>query len=114
MIKTEADLAKLSPRQREVLTTLARQLSKAKVAKLSRTAEGIAKIDAEALLQAYEIIQEALRNFKGEGSTTQSVGPALASLAREWSAVSSNEKATTQEPGERSDNPGARPSKRKS
>jgi len=39
MIKTEADLAKLSHRQREVLTALARQLSKDKVAQLSRTAE---------------------------------------------------------------------------
>ncbi len=102
MIKTEADLAKLSHRQREVLTALARQLSKDKVAKLSRTAEGIGKIDAEGLLQAYEIIQEALRNL--EGSSAQSVSPALASLAREWSAVSSNEKTATQEPGEPRDN----------
>ena len=54
MIKTEADLAKLSHRQREVLTALARQLSKDKVAQLSRTAEGIAKIDAKGLLRAYE------------------------------------------------------------
>ena len=111
MIKTEADLAKLSHRQREVLTALARQLSKDKVAKLSRTAEGIAKIDAEGLLQAYETIQEALRNL--EGSTAQSVSPLLASLAREWSAASSNGKATTQEPGEPRDNSVANPSERK-
>jgi flagellar motor switch protein FliG len=114
MIKTEADLAKLSHRRREVLTALARQLSKDKVAKLSRAAEAIAKIDAEELLQAYETIQEALRKLEGEGSTARSVNSALASLAREWSAVSSKEKVTTQEPRERRDNSVARPSKRRS
>ncbi len=112
MIKTEADLAKLSHRQREVLTALARQLSKDKVAQLSRTAEGIAKIDAKGLLRAYETIQEALQKL--EGPTAQSVSPALASLAREWSAVSANEKTTTQDPGEPPDNSVARPSGKKS
>lgn len=55
MIKTEADLAKLTPRQREVLMALVRQLSKAEVGRLSRIAEGTTNFDAAALLHAYAI-----------------------------------------------------------
>jgi FixJ family two-component response regulator len=60
MIKTEADLAKLTHRQREVLTLLARQLSNHEVARLLHIAEATTNIDAEALLEAYATVQEAL------------------------------------------------------
>ena len=79
MIKTEADLAKLTPRQREVLTAIARQLSKDKVARFSQIAEDTTNIDAEALLQAYATVQEALSKL--ESSTASSISPTLASLA---------------------------------
>jgi DNA-binding CsgD family transcriptional regulator len=42
---TEADLAKLTHRQREVLTALARQLSSDEVARLLHIAEATLKID---------------------------------------------------------------------
>ena len=60
MIKTEADLAKLTARQREVLTAIARQLSKDKVSQFLHVAEATTNIDAEALLGAYATVQEAL------------------------------------------------------
>jgi DNA-binding NarL/FixJ family response regulator len=79
MIKTEADLAKLTYRQREVLIALARRLSNDEVARLLHIAEATTNIDSEALLQAYATAQEVLS--RPESSTTQS--PALASLAGE-------------------------------
>ena len=48
MIKTEAALAKLTARQREVLIAVVRQLSKDKVARFSQIAEDTTNIDAEA------------------------------------------------------------------
>jgi FixJ family two-component response regulator len=45
---TEADLAKLTHRQREVLTALARQLSSDEVARLLDIAEATLKIDMAA------------------------------------------------------------------
>jgi hypothetical protein len=81
MIKTEADLAKLTHRQREVLTLLTRQLSNNEVARLSHVAEAITNIDAQALLQAYATVQEVLSRL--ENATAQSVSPPLAPLARE-------------------------------
>ena len=60
MIKTKADLAKLTHRQREVLTLIARQLSNNEVVRLLHIAEATTNIDAEALLQAYATVQEAL------------------------------------------------------
>ena len=105
MIKTEADLAKLTHRQREVLTAVARQLSNNEVARLSHIAAATTNIDAEALLQAYATIQEVFSSL--ESSTAQSVSPALAPLAREWSALIANEKTTTQEHGESLDDAGA-------
>ena len=59
MIKTEADLDKLTPRQREVLIALVRQLSKAEVARISHLAEGTTNFDAASLLHAYAIAQRA-------------------------------------------------------
>ncbi|MFO1100169.1 MAG: hypothetical protein U1E81_18375 [Xanthobacteraceae bacterium] len=56
MIKTEADLAKLTARQREVLTAVVRQLSKDQVARFSQIAEAKTNIDAAALLRAYTIV----------------------------------------------------------
>ena len=90
MIKTEADLAKLTARQCEVLIAVVRQLSKDKVARFSQIAEDTANIDAEALLQAYATVQEALSKL--ESSTAPSIRPTLASLAEEWQALSPNEK----------------------
>ena len=46
---TEADLAKLTHRQREVLTALARQLSSDEVARLLNIAEATLKIDMAAI-----------------------------------------------------------------
>ena len=46
---TEADLAKLTHRQREVLTALARQLSSDEVARLLHIAEATLKIDMAAI-----------------------------------------------------------------
>ena len=83
MIKTEADLAKLTARQREVLMAVVRQLSKDKVARLSQ----LAGVDAEALLQAYAIVQETL------SKSAPSISPALASLAEEWQELAPDEKA---------------------
>ena len=48
MTTTEADLAKLTHRQREVLTALARQLSNDEVARLLDLAEAMLKIDMTA------------------------------------------------------------------
>jgi hypothetical protein len=90
MIKSEADLAKLTARQREVLVALARQLSKDRVAQFLYIAEVATNIDAETLLQAYATVQEVLS--KPESSTAPSIS-SDASLARE------SQKATTQEPG---------------
>jgi len=91
MIKTEADLAKLTVRQRKVLTAIARQLSKEKVSQLLQIAEDTANIDAAALFQAYATVQEALSRL--ESSTASSRSPTLASLAEEWQALSSSNKA---------------------
>ena len=60
MTKTKADLAKLTHRQREVLTLLARQLSNNEVVQLLHIAEQQTNIDAEALLQAYATVQEGI------------------------------------------------------
>ena len=62
MIKTEADLDKLilTPRQREVLIALVRQLSKAEVDRVvSHLAKGTTNFDAASLLHAYAIAQRA-------------------------------------------------------
>ena len=75
MIKTEADLAKLTTRQREVLTAFARQLSTEKASQFVHVAKAITNIDAEALLQAYATVQEVLSRL--ESSTAPSVSPAL-------------------------------------
>jgi len=98
MIKTEADLAKLTARQREVLTAIARQLSKDKVSQFLHVAEATTNIDAEALLQAYATVQEAL--LKLESSTAQSISPTLAWLAEQWQALTLNDKITKHEPEE--------------
>ena len=81
MITTEA--AKLTHRQREVLTLLARQLSDDEVARLLHIAEATTNIDAEAILRAYAIAQEA--TSRSESSTTELIPrqfkPAAASSA---------------------------------
>ena len=110
MIKTEADLAKLTHRQREVLAAIARQLSKNDVGRLLQIAETNTNIDAKALIQAYATVQEVLSSL--EDSKAQSLSPALASLAREWSALLGNKKITTQESGEPRDDGGQGASKR--
>lgn len=97
MIKTQADLAKLTVRQREVLVALVRNLSREKATRSSQIAEATASIDAEALLQAYTIVQEALSKL--ESSTAPSISPALATLAEEWQALTPNEKAKRHMPG---------------
>ena len=56
MIKIEADLAKLTARQSEVLTAVVRQLSKDKISQFLHLAEATAHIDAEALRQAYATV----------------------------------------------------------
>lgn len=96
MIKTEADLAKLTARQREVLIAIARQLSKEKVYEFSQIAEETANIDAEKLIQVYATVQEVLSR---DSSTAPSISPALASLAEEWQATLNN-KTNEKEPGE--------------
>jgi DNA-binding CsgD family transcriptional regulator len=58
MIKTEADLAKLTDRQREVLMALVRQMSKAEIARFSHIAERTTNFDAAALLHPCAIVQE--------------------------------------------------------
>lgn len=58
MIKTEADLAKLTDRQREVLMALVRQMSKAEIARFSHIAERTTNFDAAALLHACATAQE--------------------------------------------------------
>ena len=68
MIKTEADLAKLTARQREVLVAVVRKLSKEKATRFSQIAEATASIDAEALLQAFAVVQEALSNLESPAS----------------------------------------------
>ena len=97
MIKTEADLAKLTARQRKVLTAIARQLSKAEISQFLDLAEATANIDAEALLQAYATVQETLSMGS---STAPSISPTLASLAEEWQALTPDEKTTKHEPEE--------------
>ena len=71
MVKTEADLAKLTARQREVLTAVVRQLSKDKISQFLHLGVATANIDAEALLQAYATVQEALSKL--ESSTAPSI-----------------------------------------
>ena len=95
MIKTEADLAKLTARQREVLEAIARQLSKDKVSLFLDIAEAATNIDAEALLQAYATVQEVLSKL--ESSSAPSISPALASLAKEWQALHHSEKTNHNE-----------------
>ena len=53
MTTTEADLAKLTHRQREVMTALARQLSNDKVARLLDIAEATLKIDMTAFRMCF-------------------------------------------------------------
>ena len=103
MIKTEADLAKLTPRQREVLTAIARQLSKEKASQFLDIAEAIPNIDAVALLRAYTAVQEMLSKL--ESSSAPSISPTLASLAEEWQTLLLNEK-TTKQPGKPEKNSG--------
>ena len=79
MIKTEADLAKLTARQREVLTAIVRQLSKEKASQFMDIAEAITDIDAVTLLRAYTTVQEVLSKL--ESSSASSISPTLASLA---------------------------------
>ena len=55
MIKTEADLAKLTVHQREVLADLARRLSKAEVGRLLQIAGGTTNLDVAAFLRTVEI-----------------------------------------------------------
>ena len=62
MIKIEADLAKLTARQREVLVALAWQLSKAEVAQLSHIAEGTTNFDAAALLHTVEVLRRVVES----------------------------------------------------
>ena len=85
MIKTEADLAKLTVRQREVLVALVRNLSKEKATRFSQIAETTANIDAEALLQAVAVVREALSKL--ESSSAPSISP------EEWRPLPPNEKA---------------------
>ena len=75
MIRTEADLAKLTARQREVLTAVARQLSKNNASQFSHIAEATKNIDAEALLHAYRprVVQEVLSKL--DSSTAPSTKP---------------------------------------
>ena len=96
MIKTEADLAKLTARQREVLVAIARQLSKEKVYQFSQIAEATANIDAEKLIQVYVTVQAVLSR---DSSTAPSISPALASLVEEWQATL-NKQTNEKEPGE--------------
>lgn len=85
MIKTEADLAKLTVRQREVLVALVRNLSKERATRFSQIAEATANIDAEALLQAVAVVREALSKL--ESSSAPSISP------EEWRPLPPNEKA---------------------
>jgi len=80
-----------------VLIAVVRQLSKEKVTRFSQIAEATANIDAETLLQAFAIVQEALSKL--ESSTAPSISPALASLAEEWQALTPNEKTKRHAPG---------------
>jgi FixJ family two-component response regulator len=93
MIKTEADLAKLTARQREVLTAIARQVSKEKASQFLDIAEAITNIDAAALLRAYTTVQKVLSKL--ESSSAPSISPTLASLAEEWQTLL-DEKTTKQ------------------
>ena len=82
MIKTEADLAKLTDRQREVLTAVARRLSSHVVTRLLHSDDVVtSNIDAEALLLAYATVNEVLSRL--ESSVPQSVCPELTALAEE-------------------------------
>jgi hypothetical protein len=99
MIKTEADLAKLTTRQREVLTALARQLSKDKVSQFlhicRRCNEYRRGSTPSKLIPPFK---RCFQNWKAR--RLHSISPALASLAEEWQALTTDEKTTTQEPGE--------------
>jgi N-acetylmuramic acid 6-phosphate (MurNAc-6-P) etherase len=97
MIKTKADLAKLTARQREVLTAIARQVSKEKASQFLDVAEATTKIDAVALLRAYTAVQEVLSIL--ESSSAPSISPTLASLAEEWQTLLLNEKNTKRSGG---------------
>ena len=57
---SKANLVKLTHRQREVLTVLARRLSNNELPRLLHIAEATTNIDPEALLQAYATAQEVL------------------------------------------------------
>lgn len=94
MIKTKADLAKLTARQREVLTAVVRQVSKERASQFLDIAEATTKIDAVALLRAYTAVQEVLSIL--ESSSAPSISPTLASLAEEWQTLLLNEKNTKQ------------------
>lgn len=52
------DLTKLTPYQREVLTALARRLSKNDVMRLLHLAELTTRIHSDALLRAYAVAEE--------------------------------------------------------
>ena len=65
MIETEADLAKLTDRQREVLSAVARRLSSNEVTRLLHSDDVVtSNIDAEALLQAYATVKEVLSRLE--------------------------------------------------
>ena len=59
MIKTEADLLKLTACQRDVLCLVVRELSRDEAARVLLTAAQAAKIDVDALLKVYEIARKA-------------------------------------------------------
>jgi hypothetical protein len=62
MIKSQYDLLLLTPRQREVLVALVRQLSKAEVAQFSHVTDRIAKFDTAALLHMVEAMRSEVEN----------------------------------------------------
>ena len=64
MRSSKADLVKLTYRQREVLTALARRLSNNELPRLLHIAGTTTNIDSEALLQAYATAQEVLARRK--------------------------------------------------
>jgi hypothetical protein len=64
MSSSKADLVKLTYRQREVLTALARRLSNNELPRLLHIAGTTTNIDSEALLQAYATAQEVLARRK--------------------------------------------------
>ncbi|MGZ8323921.1 MAG: LuxR C-terminal-related transcriptional regulator [Rhodoplanes sp.] len=58
MIKTEADLGKLTSRQRDVLTRLVDGLSNEEIARLLQTVEATTKFDTAALLRVCEAVRQ--------------------------------------------------------